>query len=321
VLHVPAKLVLHLGAAGARGQEHGLEPLLETVGIASQILEELEVAVQRAFEPPQPALQILEVFGGCDDDQRVVAPCRRFLQDALPQGRVHRVELRLRRARRQRLDQPPRGISRRDHAKRKRGLEEELAAGSSLGGLEKRRQQELVAGELRVGDERGVDAADRKPELAVEAAGYGEHAPSAVEKHDVAVVEDGAGGNPDDVFEHEQAVLAVVRKARRRDPRERDRGLSELPREQADVREEGTRERQRSGRGEDPPDVVGNGALGEEHGPRDVGGVELHPVTPQGTAGPPRRDRAPLYRKRPGAAGWGRCHGVTHRTAFALPTR
>jgi len=38
-------------------------------------------------------------------------------------------------------------------------------------------------------------------------------------------------------------------------------------------------------------------ALGQEHASRDIGWVEVHPVAPQRTAGPPRCDRAALDRR------------------------
>ena len=92
------------------GGKHRLELLLEPVRIAAQILEKLEVTVQRRLEPAESAVQVLEVFGRFEGEEGVVASRRRFRQDALAQGRrAATSNSGLRRARRERVEQAPRG--------------------------------------------------------------------------------------------------------------------------------------------------------------------------------------------------------------------
>src|SRR5258706_6586590 len=130
--------------------------------------------------------------------------------------------------------------------------------GGILGRRKERGEQAFVPGEFRVGGERGVKAANREALLTIESAGNGQNAPAAIEEHDVALVENRASGEPDDILENQQAVLTLRGEPGGRDRRQRDRRLSELPRQEAHVREEGAGEGERSGRREDPADVVGD---------------------------------------------------------------
>src|SRR4029453_4470249 len=136
----------------------------------------------------------------------------------------------------------------------------------------------VVSREVRVGRERGEDASR----------GRARHRdrdlpPRPVEEDDVPLVEDARAGD-------EHALLALARKARRREPREGDRDLSELATEQADVRQHGPGEGERPGGGEDLRDVVGARAPREEDRPRRVLRRELGAVPPERPAREAGRD-------------------------------
>ena len=157
--------------------------------------------------------------------------------------------------------------------------------------------------------ERPVGLADGEPGPAIDPSRDRQEAGVSVQDDDVAFLEtDRAAGAPHHVGQLEKPAFFLGQQPDVVVRPQRDRGPPELPGQEADVGEERAGKRQRAFRGHDARQIVGARPLGDEHGARGGGGVQILPVPQQRPAGAAGRGPRPVHHEEEGGLALGGSH-------------